>query len=129
MYMNIWWCPQVHNGFKEYEQKFQVQDTVLKVMKFTSKTRCSHFLLSMSFDVNFCRSHLDNLNLSTWHNSWAPWKTKINKIQVQHHFAITFRPSPKKIMVSWYRSTFLVHFTMLAPFCNLKTCIATKRII
>jgi hypothetical protein len=33
----------------------------------------------------------------------------------KQHFATTYRRLTKKIMASVYRSTFLVHFTMLAP--------------
>ena len=37
------------------------------------------------------------------------------KKKFKQHFATTYRCLTKKIMTFVYRSTFLVHFTMLAP--------------
>jgi hypothetical protein len=37
------------------------------------------------------------------------------KKKFKEHFANTYKHLTKKIMASVYRSTFLVHFTMLAP--------------
>ena len=39
----------------------------------------------------------------------------MGKIQSKQHFATTFRPLNKNIMILIYWSTFLVHFTILAP--------------
>jgi hypothetical protein len=39
----------------------------------------------------------------------------MTKKKFKQHFATTYRRLTKKIMASVDRSTFLVHFTMLAP--------------
>jgi hypothetical protein len=49
---------------------------------------------------------------------WVPNLTTeviVKNIYFKQHFATTYRRLTKKIMASVYRSTFLVHFTMLAP--------------
>ena len=106
----LWWCPQVESNFKEYERKIQI--TIVKVMKFTSKTRLNHLLLRINFDDKYWRSQLD---YSIFEYSTQQQRSSWKEIQFKQCFATTFRPLTKKIMVLVYRSIFLVHFTMLAP--------------
>jgi hypothetical protein len=53
---------------------------------------------------------------------WVPNLTieVIMKKKFKQHFATTYRHLTKKTMASVYRSTLLVHFTMLAPNFNVK---------
>jgi hypothetical protein len=50
---------------RNVEEKIKFK--IVKVMKFTSKTRSSHVLLSIN--DKFLRSHLDVLHLSTLYNN------------------------------------------------------------
>ena len=52
----IWWWSQVYNIFKEYEDKINFK--IVKVMKFMSKTKYSHLLLSITSNDKFWRPHL-----------------------------------------------------------------------
>ena len=42
------------------------------------------------------------------------------KKKIKQHFATTYRRLTKKTTAFAYRSTCLVHFTMLAPLCDIK---------
>ena len=42
---------------------------IVKVMKFTSKLKLNHLLLSISFSDKYSRSQLDVLHLSIQHNN------------------------------------------------------------
>ena len=42
--VQVVWCPQVYNKFKEYEKKSNLK--IFKVMKSTSKTIFGQYLLS-----------------------------------------------------------------------------------
>jgi hypothetical protein len=53
---------------------------------------------------------------------WVPYLTIeviVRKKNIKQHFATTYRRLTKTIMASVYRSTFMVHFTMLAPTNNV----------
>ena len=84
---------------------------IVKVVKFMSKIKSSHLLLSILFN--------EVLKISSWYSTFqyltqqymSPWKI----IQFKRHFATTSKHFTKTIMVFKYQSTFLVHFTMLAP--------------
>ena len=41
----------------------------------------------------------------------------MKKIHIKQNFAIIFKHLTQKFMDLMYRSSFLVHFTMLAPVC------------
>ena len=56
--------PQVCNEFKECEKK-EFKFKIFKVMKLTFKIIFSQFLLRITFDDRFWRSHIDILYLST----------------------------------------------------------------
>jgi hypothetical protein len=45
----------------------------------------------------------------------------MKKLHFKQHFATTYRGLTKKIMAFVNRSTFLVHFTMLAPTFSLES--------
>ena len=51
----FWWWPQLYNEINNCGEKIKFK--IAKVMKFTSKTRSSHFLLSVTFRDKFWRSH------------------------------------------------------------------------
>ena len=48
--------PQFYIEFKEYEENSKFK--IFKVMKLTFKTRASHFLLSITFNDKFRKSHV-----------------------------------------------------------------------
>ena len=64
-------------------------------MKPTSKTIFNHLLLSITFNDKFWRSRLDILLLIIEHNNVCHHK----KNQFKQHFATTFRPLTKYIMI------------------------------
>ena len=110
-YKFLWWCLEVYNEFKDHDKKFQFK--IFKVKKSMSKT--SHFWASL-----LMMSSKDlNLIFYIWlFNTTIEVIMKVKKIQFKQHFATTFKPLTKKIMVSAYRSTILVHFTNLPPTTN-----------
>ena len=80
-------------------------------MKFMSRTRFNHLLLSITFEISY-----EDLDLIFY--IWVFYTTIeviMEKIQFKQYFPTTFRPLTQKIMVLVYWSTILVHFTMLAP--------------
>ena len=63
----MWWCPQVDNEFKDYEKNSDFN--IVKVMKYTSKKKLDHLLLSIILYDKYWRSQLDILHLSIQHNN------------------------------------------------------------
>ena len=57
----LWWCPQIHNEFKEYEEKSNF--IILKVMWSTSKTKLNHCLNVLYIQVHV---NVDSLFKDLW---------------------------------------------------------------
>ena len=66
-YKILWWCPEVYNEFKKYEEKSNFK--IFKFMKSTSKTKFTLLLLSITFNDKFWRSQLNILCLFNLHNN------------------------------------------------------------
>ena len=106
--------------------KNKIKLKIVKVMKFTFKTRSGHFLLSITFNDKF-----EDLILVFY--IWVLY-TMIEVIMIKKKFNLNkislllLGVCMKKTMVLGYWSTFLVHFTMLAPnyvfhtYINLAQC-------
>ena len=75
---------------------------IVKVMKSMFKTRLNHLLFNIPFNDKYWRSQLDFLHLSIQHNNKGHNEMKFI---FKQHFATTFRPLTKTIMVSVYQNT------------------------
>jgi hypothetical protein len=98
---------------------------IVKDMKFTSKTRFNHLLLSITLYDTYWKSQLDFLYLSIQHNNKGHREKKSNS---NNALLLLLGLSPKIIIVLVYRSIFLTHFTMLAP-CALYTSISLEFVL
>ena len=68
-YKVLWWCPQVDNEFKKYENTHILILKIVKFMKSASKTKLHHLLLSITSDAKYWTSQLHILHLTIEHNN------------------------------------------------------------
>ena len=105
-YYDLKFIMNSRNVKKEFKLK------IFKVMKLTFEIIFSQMLLCITFDDRFW------IYLILIFYIWVPnlaIEVLMKLINFKQHFATTYRHLTKKTTAFVYRSTCLVHFTMLAP--------------
>ena len=114
MTSNLYWIQGL------WKKKFKI----IKVMKFTSKTKFKHLLLNITFNDTF-------KDLILVFYTWVLNTTievNMKKCSIKKHFATTFRHLTIKTMVIKYWINFLVHFTILVGLRNTSMYIDYSKI-
>ena len=85
----------------------KIKFKIVRVMKFTFKTRYSHLLLSITFNDEFWRSHLGILHRSTKHNNRDPKQS----IQTTFHYYFRAFDQNKTMDFKIPEHFLFIHFT------------------